>query len=317
MLIQLIVVAQPCPAGTIYVQAGIEGDNSAPQNPTPQPNQYADYWNQGRDAASAAGSLPGSSASAVISLLPSSHPGIYFSTQGAATGEIAGSPFYDSLQSAVVQWRDIIRVSGAEPLPDSLRLTFAASGTINLVASGLGPAAYALVGFQMQHAFAELLPQGVSPGNNFNFGDTSGISASVGTLPKPGGGITPFNVQGYAGPSVHVDPTTNTASISGAVTWHSTFDIAFSQSDGGYPFTLTAYNQSDSLLLGSGTYADFAHTIQLTAVTLNDGSRVPGVITFDSGFQLSSIPEPPSLVVLGSAVLAGLGWISWRHRRAA
>ena len=309
ILVQLPVVSNRCSASTVYVQAGVSGSNEAPQIPNPQPFSYQDYWEQGTAGASAAGSLQGSSASASISLI--SRPGIFLATQGVATGS-PSTGYWASQQDAVVEWRDIIRLNGTNPLPDSLALTFAISGSIGLSQSG-SSSATAGVGLTLQPGFNELYPQTIDPGLIHSVSGTSGFAAAVQPIAY-GSYITPFNVQGYAGPSVYTNPTTGDSSINGAVAWNAVFDVGYVVADGGYSFTLTAYNDSLSYLDGSKASVDFAHTIQLTAVTLADGSPISGGFTFDSGFQLSSVPEPSSFVLLASAMVVGVGWLSRRRR---
>lgn len=83
--------------------------------------------------------------------------------------------------------------------------------------------------------------------------------------------------------------------------------IPYVSQEQAYVFNLGAYSTTKAW--GRGKIAvDARNTIDIINVVNADGSSVLGGFTFDSGYKITAIPEPSSLMMLGSLVL-------WKLRR--
>ena len=102
------------------------------------------------------------------------------------------------------------------------------------------------------------------------------------------------------------------SATSGNIVWDASFLVSYDPTYGGYHFNLYASDYTRAITFTDVT-ADFSNTFQLTAVTQADGSALTGPITFDSGFQLQSVPEPSSLVCAGTGLMMAMAYVIRRR----
>jgi hypothetical protein len=68
---------------------------------------------------------------------------------------------------------------------------------------------------------------------------------------------------------------------------------------------------------GGSAFTDASHTITLQGISSPDGTPIdPGRLSFESGFRFkpAAVPEPSTIVTLGTGALCLLGY-AWRRRR--
>lgn len=90
------------------------------------------------------------------------------------------------------------------------------------------------------------------------------------------------------------------------------FDVRYDAASGGYTWGLAALTRA-AAAYGTST-SDFLSTLRLTAVTLTDGTPID--VRFDSGLQLSAVPEPASIVLFGTGAVFMFGYM-WRRNAKA
>lgn len=157
-----------------------------------------------------------------------------------------------------------------------------------------------------------LRPEGsltVGLGDNTN-PDTPPSSASVGIV----AGLTSLSYTvntDFFGGLFHVTKTA-----------FPTAEASFSIGPGGK--TQFSYSLGISVSTEDGTaLSDFLNTLSLDAITFDNGQTPESLgydLVFDSGMQspnLSAVPEPASLTLLGIAAASGLGYFGWRRRKLA
>lgn len=115
---------------------------------------------------------------------------------------------------------------------------------------------------------------------------------------------------------VHLNP-----GFSGATTFSLT--VTYNATYGGYPWTLYAAARVPGLRYADGL-ADFGNTVQLTSVSLPNGTPIdPAALRFDSGLVLgqsspsTAVPEPAAILPLGVLALTGAIRARRRRRRVA
>ncbi|HZU36589.1 MAG TPA: PEP-CTERM sorting domain-containing protein [Gemmataceae bacterium] len=193
---------------------------------------------------------------------------------------------------AAAEWLDVIHVSGFHPPPATLRLSFHISGLINLGVPKFG------------YADARVGLTNLTDVNQLVGGPFEDAS-SQGSFYHPSEIFVQLHNNGVTNTLTETLSGNNSnffAGQGGAFDWDASFLVSYRSDLGGY--LMNAYASARAIGILGDSQADFSHTIQLTNVTLPDGSPVSGQIMFDSGFQLpSAVPEPSSLVLISVGAL--------------
>jgi PEP-CTERM motif len=293
-------IAGDATADIIYTQSGVLGSSSLGDGDPAHYYTYSQYWVQGGIASSAAGSAPGSSASAAVTL--QGDPGIHLAASGT-TSVLSNEPF--ATQYAAGEWQDTARLNGVVGLPAQILADVHVDGFISIVPSQ-GSIVWqeaASIGI-VNYGASTFYPNSPTGAGNVGGSGGSEVGLNVGAT---GGG--PFNQLSHDGTQ---NFTYN--STTGEISWDSPILLSYDPAYGGYHFNFYASVSTFAESFGDAT-ADFGDTFRLAAMTLPDGSPLPGPITFDSGFQLQAVPEPSSLVTAGIGVLMALAY-TWRRRVA-
>jgi hypothetical protein len=106
------------------------------------------------------------------------------------------------------------------------------------------------------------------------------------------------------------EPKKNSRPLIFTGTFH--LDIPYDPTLGGYGWALAMIASSEVSAPGGPASTDAGHTLQLQSVTLPDGTPVS--VTFDTGLQLSSVPEPSTLTL---SVISAVGCLvyCWLRRK--
>jgi hypothetical protein len=278
-------------AGLIYTQAGVQGSSSdgSGDGSSDHYQSYVTNFVSGGEVSSATGSAFETRSSASVGLV-GTDAGIHLFSSSHTSNFPGYSPGSQAL--AAGQWEDVIRLAG-NSLPNSILIHVSVAGNLNFSAPPTNTQYQEYVRVGIANT-AVVIPPGTAPTDAANVGP--GSEALIQRAdPSEGGNILgTSNTNGFF-----------YSATSGNIGWEATFLVSYDSSYGGYHFNLYASDSTRAIAFTDVT-ADFSHTFRLTAVTQADGSALTGPISFDSGFQLQSVPEPSSLVMLGTGAV-GVG----------
>jgi hypothetical protein len=239
----------------------------------------------------------GGSAGPAVARAAAGPGGMKVDTSGA-TPIPAVSAGSGSASYADAQWMDVIRIPGLPTPPATLRLNVLIDGSF------AGYTVHPLTGAQV-HLGINLV--------NLASAWQPNVEVQVHAYEDRWEVLeTGRDPRLYLRPAPYTD-----YAFSESVSRLESFEVAYSEADGGYFMSFLA--SAFTLISGPGNgHADFGHTVRLVGVTHADGSAITGPITFDSGFELNAVPEPSSLTLagIGAASLALIGLRS-RTRKTA
>jgi hypothetical protein len=200
-------------------------------------------------------------------------------------------------------YRDKISYSGPDE-PKSLTLTFGFSGIVGLSEEFLDSPAFAYAAFRIvgQNGFGFL-------GANGTYGPGFGVALELNMFEK----------------GLHVDLSDtlqlDEASLTGmTLTFQGRYSMkALRTVLGTYEYGIVgvAQDQIFGIPGGGSAFTDASHTITLQGISSPDGTPIdPGRLSFESGFRFkpAAVPEPSTIVTLGTGALCLLGY-AWRRRR--
>lgn len=229
------------------------------------------------------------------------------------------SPIY-STAGAAAEWVDVIRVgSGVSAPPSSLLLTFHVQGTISLSTSIRTRLSDASTRFDLDTSqyYGPMFGNSGFPGptstsdalsaqriTQWIYDDGPAHIGFVDSLIYPENRLLNFRT------SVSSDPGSS-------FSFSFSYDVQSTSNRGDSGYSLDVFARLETMsAFSAGSDADLSHTIRLSSVTLPNGQALSEPITFDSGFQLTSVPEPSSVVTLSAAAVC-LVMHGLRRQRAA
>ncbi|MBX9622723.1 MAG: hypothetical protein K2X82_02815 [Gemmataceae bacterium] len=265
-----------------FTRSGAAGCSHPPAGPT----AWRELWKAGRTTSSAGGSGDGCRASAAVN-----QPG----TPGIRLESVTSSPAAaHGVATAAGQLGDVIRVRDGGPAPDALRVRIEVEGAFSLT-----PArgeVRAMVGVAAVDRPGPVGDAGAEPPPANTVGGVCSEVCLTVNPPRAGAGCPTYslvaaNAGNLRGSCLTAAPGTTRRFVgpvppSAPVRWEATFDLPYSPDIKGYRLNLYA---TAKVCARGGSAAGFAGTVRLAAVTLPDGSPVPGTLTFASGFALAPV----------------------------
>lgn len=183
----------------------------------------------------------------------------------------------------VASYRDIAFVNSTS-LPETLRLTFQTEGTLSATQAAASVFPSNLAEFGVGTTDSPLNYFDPSQGGT-DLGSNHSLEASFYTGTQSGGNGNP--AQGFT-----TRGAWDSFSFSGS-TFTGTFhiDTNYDPNLGGYGWGVTTSAQTSAA--GGSAEANFMNTVSLQRVALPDGTPVS--VAFDSGLNLTSVPEPDAI----------------------
>ncbi len=193
--------------------------------------------------------------------------------------------------TASAQWIDTIRVSGSGPWPDHLRVQINVHSVLSLPPTGGGGGGKAAVGVFQQDSSGLIGDVGCCIQSEFS---PMGVGSATGYFGRI------FDDEGIrqGGEGVYGFSEFGDLSV-----WHTFLDLPRIGNDSepeGYLLNLHAYASAIAFRSPSVT-ADAFNSITIGAVTMPNGSAVPGGVSFASGYQIG-VPEPYAFTLAAVAL---------------